>query len=365
MEKGKKMQIYVNDQKLDAALNGEKNLKEIYDSIDAWVSENKRYILSTCVDQKEISLGELEHIAIDKAKRFDFYVGDELDMLLSSVRELDLYVDQVGSTLFEKEKLSAKETKDLKEGLKWCREILQSISGMLGLSLNAMELGFSGKIQQENGQSPQAENLYSLLEDLEKNLQTFKGDHSRSDIEGFLTDLRTLKSFVMRLEMQLRSMGAKPDELIGIIEDFKDEIPAFKEKLVAINTNFQKGRDIQALDALEQISTNLNLCITALYAIDYRTQKEGKSKITELSVDSLSFYEAASELAALLQDLSDALEEGDIVALGDILEYELTAKLDKLQAYLKEISAYCREYFKKSEEDKQKTETACLSSVSK
>ena len=364
------MQIYVNDEKLNATLNGEKNLKEIYNSINTWVSENKRYILGTCVDQKEISLGSLERIAIDEAERFDFYIGDELDMLLSSVRELDLYIDQVGSTLFEKEKLSVKEIKDLKEGLKWCRGILQSISGMIGMSLNSMQIGLSENSQKKEGQLPsesqssQAENLHSLLECLEENLKTFKDSHKREDVESFLTDLRTLKSFVLRLEMQLRSMRAEPDELITIIEDFKDGIPEFKEKLVVINTNFQKGRDVQALDALEEISAKLNLCITALYAIDYRTQKEGKSKITELSVDSLSFYEAASELAALLQDLSDALEEGDIVALGDILEYELTAKLDKLQVYLKEISTYCREYFKKNVEG-QKEKTACLSSSQK
>ena len=364
------MQIYVNDEKLDATLNGEKNLKEVYGFIDSWLSQSKRYILNTSVDQKEVPLNSLAEIPIDTVKRFDFHVGDEMDMLLSSVRELDLYIDQVGSTLFEREKLKVKEVRDLKEGLKWCREILQSISSMVGLSLNAMQIGLpmksgqgldpQGKDSGEKGKG--AENVASLLECLEKRLQTLKEDHSSSDIESFLIDLRVLKSFVIRLEMQLRSMAAEPDELVKVIDDFANYIPNFKEKLVDINASFQKGRDLQALDALEQISANLNLCITALYAVDYRTQKGGESKITELSVDSLSFYEAASELASLLQELSNALEEGDIVAVGDILEYELTEKLDKLQVYLREISKYCRECFKESQKDKEKT--ACLTSAS-
>ncbi len=335
------MQIYVNEQKFDAILNEEKNLKEVYDSLQMWVEKNKRYILGMKADQRELNVNALEKIHIDKVKRLDFYIGDELDMLLSSVEELDQYIDQVGSTLFDKKEIEVVEQGNLQEGLKWIREILKSIFSILGLEPNLITVNTPDSENFKNTHT-----INQILDQLEHEVQSFLDQHDEREIENFLETLRSLKYYTMRLNMQLKSMGAKPAELVEILKDFEKKIPVLKEELVAINSNFQKGQETKALELLSLITTQLNLSISALYAIDFKAQQKGDSTLTELSIEHhlgsnskeiLSFHKVVADFTILLENLSNSLEIGDIVALGDILEYELTERLDILKPYISKI----------------------------
>ncbi len=332
------MEIYVNGQKLNAQIGSQENLKEIYDSFFAWTKEQQCYIISMQIDKRECNLGKqaLEAIDSSRVKRIDFTVGNEHEMLLSSIVELDSYIDQIGSTLWAKENLTAKEQRDLQEGLHFINQILVSISKLMGSKLESINIAAPG--------SAHAEAVYPVLKRLKSKAKLFAARQSREDIESFLSDLRGVKSFITSLGMQLRSILAKPEELIFTIDEFAAKIPSIKEDLAAINSNFQKAADSKALSGLEEITVQLNHYISALYAADYQThhKNSGKGEITELAINSVSFHTKTSELTALLQDLSQALEEGDIVAVGDILEYELSAKLDSLQPYLVEISALCQ-----------------------
>lgn len=347
------MEIYINEEQVRAELTGEKNLEEVYNSFQDWVVQQKRYILDMQIDRQEIAHVNLAKIAADTIDRIDFYVGDELDMLLRSISELDSYIDQIGSTLFELEQVDTKSQKDLKEGLKWILQILESFSSITNTKLETLSVLVPGNNKPES--------VYRILERLERRIDYFSNGHNKDDIEDFLVDLRTFKYFIMRLEMQLRSMGADTKELLAVLEEFEREIPKYKEGLTAINESFQKGKDVVALNKLEGITAKLNVCIAALYAVDYRTYNNGKSEITELSVESVSFHTVAGELTKLLEELSHSLEEGDIVAVGDILEYELTDSLDALQPYITRIHDFCKEHLDtaKQEQEKEKTLVNC------
>ena len=137
--------------------------------------------------------------------------------------------------------------------------------------------------------------------------------------------------------MQLKSLGVDTSELVKVLSDFEKKLPEIKDDLVSINSSFQRGHDAKALELLTLISTQLNINISALYALDFKAQQKGLSPVTDFNIDTISFHSVAGELSTLLQELSNALEEGDIVALGDILEYELTEKLEKLKPYISKI----------------------------
>lgn len=57
--------------------------------------------MSCLVDGIEKNPSELKEILVDKVNRLDFYVGEDIDILIASLLELDKYIDNVGNTLLE------------------------------------------------------------------------------------------------------------------------------------------------------------------------------------------------------------------------------------------------------------------------
>lgn len=330
------MQIYVNEQELDAQLTGEQNLAQIYNAVSEWIAGHNRYILSMRVDSQDVALSGLDDIGMESVARVDFYVGDELDMVLTTLGELDRYVDQIGSTLYESEGVAEKDILNLNEGMQWIRQILSSFSSIINLDLGSMSVLVPG--------SEGSEAIDRILERLDKRIQNFAHQNGREAIEDFLEDLRSFKFFVMKLELQLRTMNARTDELVGLIERFDKEMPELTKGIVSINESFNSGKDFTALETLDRITERLNEYISALFALDYQLRRAQESKpeqgvrsLKDIQIGDVSFHTVATDLTALLKELSGALEENDIVAAGDILEYELTEKLTTLQPYLTEI----------------------------
>lgn len=66
------------------------------------------------MDGVEKSLSQLKEIEISNVQRLDFYVGEDIDILIASLLELDKYIDNVGSALLEETPYS-KESHDLKK----------------------------------------------------------------------------------------------------------------------------------------------------------------------------------------------------------------------------------------------------------
>lgn len=326
------MQIYVNDQELDAELTGEQTLEEVYHAVSDWIAGNKRYILGLRVDGADASLSALPAVPAATVGRVDFYVGDELDMVLTTVSELDHYVDQVGVTLFERQELSAQDIRNLEDGLRWIRQILNSLSGLVKLDLaqmNVLAPGVRG-----------AESIDRVVDRLEKRAARFAEENGREAIEDFLGDLRSFKFFVMKLFLQLRTMNARLDELADHLSQFERRIPEIVREIVSINEGFNAGKDFTALETLDRITGELNEYVASLYALDFHLRKSHGESIQNIAVGNVSFQSAAAEITNMLRDLSNALEENDIVAAGDILEYELAQKLGDFQPYLAEIRQF-------------------------
>lgn len=337
------MQIYVNEQELDAELDGERNLQEIYDAVGGWIADHKRYILGLQADGEDVPISSLGEIELEAVERLDFYVGDELDMVLATIGELDRYVDQIGATMYELQSLNADDSENLGEGLAWIRQILESFATIMKLDVAGMNVLTPG--------AEGSEAVDRILERLDKRARLFAKDeaNNRESIELFLEDLRSFKFFVMKLNLQLRTMNARTEDLAELVGQFEDKIPELTDEIVSINESFGAGKDFAALETLDRITAELNEYVSALYALDYqmRRRREKASAgdadgIQGVQVDGegASFHSVAAEITGMLRDLSNALEEQDIVAVGDILEYELTEKLRDLKPYLTEIRQF-------------------------
>lgn len=328
------MQIYVNEQKLDASLAGEKDLEQVYEEVNRWSAEQKHYIIDILVDKQEVPITKLKEYDVSSVERIDFIIGNELDMVLSTVEELDRYIDQVGSALFEQNEITEKNITDLRDGMHWIREIMGSLSAILKVDLNAFHPAFAVKSGEDS------HTVEMVLVNLENHVDQFHSDRGESALHGFLDDLRVFKYFIMKLQLQLRAMNATVDELLEIIFEFEQKIPELAGQSVEINASFHAGRDANALEELDILTEKLNLYISAVYALDYKMLREGLNVIMTLEDNGRAFHELASSFVELLQDLSSALEDSDIVAAGDILEYELSERLNEFVPYLRGIHEF-------------------------
>lgn len=324
------MQIFVNDSELEAKLTDEENLGQVYASVSDWIRSHNRYVLGVSVDSLDVAPEALGMLSPQKVGRLDFRVGDEVQMMAESAAELDDYVDRIGHTLFDRTHLTQDEIANLREGTKWIVQIIEASCGILRLKAEDILCPVVGPEQAG------AVSVRELLTALSEAAGALREEASES-ILVYLTVMRDLRFFILKLKMQLLTMNASLEELLSVIDEFEARGEANNEAIVEINKLFQSGQDYQALEKLDSMIEHLNAFLSAAFALEYRVLQDKGSALPDVRVDGQGFQEAAAEVTTVLRDLSSAMEDKDIVAVGDILEYELTEKLGQLREILSAI----------------------------
>ncbi|MBE7438390.1 MAG: hypothetical protein HS115_08060 [Spirochaetales bacterium] len=314
------MEILINDQKLDVTFGEEKNLDEVYRGVERWLGEHGRHILDFRIDGKPIRRETLAHYDLAHTGLLEIIAGDTQDMLLSSLVELDHYVDKIGSYLFDRTEisLSATDLEQLQEGLLSIEDVLESARRILGIDLSR-----SGHAEKS-------------MKEVQKRLKELLHNQDADFRDEFLENLRDLKSFLMRLIGQLRAMRATPESLLEELDTFYQDLPTIQQAFANVNAQFNRGQDITALEELDLASERLDHVLAHLNALDYHLSGRGVP-LAALSLKGKTFRQKIDDLSGLLEELSSAFLEGDLVAVGDILEYELGSELEELRPYLTEI----------------------------
>jgi hypothetical protein len=313
------MEIFVNDHKLNVNLEAEKTIGEVFHGVSKWVESNGKYIVSCFADGKDFGISEMGEIEYNRFRRLDFIIGEEMDVLISGLEELDRYIDSIGNTLVTRDSLTENETRDLAEGIIWIDSIITSAKKLLKLKLESIRPMGKGK------------NVEEILESLHKSVSHLE---TKSSMEGFLEDLRDLKLFVLDLRNRTAILDLDKDKLLEIVKQYSDNLPTIQAEFVKINESFQSGKDKIASDTLTDCVAKLNTLLTAL--ISLRNANPGldleKIKVGESELSGFS-----KTLNDCLSQVAQALEADDIVLAGDLLEYELPDLLGEFQPFLNEI----------------------------
>jgi hypothetical protein len=313
------MEIFVNNHKLDADLDTEKTIGDIVAGVNNWVESNQKYVVSCFVDGNDYDLSIMEELDIDKIDRIDFIIGEEMDVLVSSLEELDRYVDTIGSTLIGRDSLTENESRDLSEGIIWIDTIVTSAKKLLKLNLDTIRPMGKGK------------NVLEILDNLHKSVSHLE---SVSKIENFLEDLRDLKLFILDLRTRTEILDLNKEQLLEILKDYTNSMDSIKTNFMKVNENFQSGRDKLASEMLTDGIGKMNTLLTALISLRNSHPQLELEKI-EIENENLSAYN--KNLNECLTQIAMGLENNDLVEVGDILEYELPDLLDGLKPYLDKI----------------------------
>lgn len=313
------MEIFVNDHKLDVNLETEKTLGDVFQGVSKWVETNGKYIVSCFADGQDFGVQEMGELDYLEIKRMDFIIGEEMDVLISSLEELDRYVDTIGNTLIGRDSLTESETRDLAEGIIWIDSIVTSAKKLLKLKLDAIRPMGKGK------------NVEEILDHLHKTVTHLE---SVEVIDTFLEDLRDLKLFILDLRNRTAILDLDKDKLLDIVKEYSENMDSIKSDFILINENFQSGKDFKASEILTNSISKLNTLLTALISLknshpdlDLESVKVGDEELSGFS----------KSLNEVLAQVASALESNDIVLAGDILEYEIPDYLERFQPFLDQI----------------------------
>ncbi len=114
-------------------------------------------------------------------------------------------------------------------------------------------------------------------------------------------------------------------DIIGMLRDFGNRMSGFVPQLKEIPVQLQTGKDMTVLETIHRFSLDLQ----GLYQVLPLIPLAGLPG--EISaVDGIPFGEYPSELAPVLSELIKALEIKDTVLAGDLSEYELAPRIERL-----------------------------------
>lgn len=292
---------------------------EVFGEINKWVESKGKYVLGCTVDGVEFQASSMNDQGIESATKMEFFVGEEMDFLVSTLTELDLYVDKVGSTLFGRDSLTEKESSELSDGIKWIGNVLNSASALLRLKLDQIKpMGTGNTVSQ-------------IMSEISSNCGNLDNMEA---IEVFLEHLRDLKLFIMDLVSRTQVLELDLPTLKEILNTFIDNIGGLKEAFVKVNEAYQSGKDEVATELLTQSVTQINVLLTSFITLKL---KKPDLDFSEIEIDGIGFEEKTGELNEILAAIAVALEEKDIIRAGDSIEYELPGTLDEFLPFLKLI----------------------------
>lgn len=189
----------------------------------------------------------------------------------------------------------------------------------MDISINGKQIDFQLEHEKNIG-----EVLGSVEAECERAGMTITG--IRVDGEEIPAD--TLDSLFLRengsvSRIELSTISGK--DVVQRLRDLGGRFSAFVPLLREIPVQLQTGKDLQVLETIHQFSSDLHNLYQLLPLLDITRVQNG-----EPGTEPPDLASYPGELAPILADLLAALEAKDTVMVGDLAEYELAPRIEKL-----------------------------------
>ena len=323
------MEIYINEEKIDFKLEGEKTLTEVFDHIRQW-GEKERMIL----DGFSVNGGPLEHDienpnrggkdGLDSIRRLDVRLVLREDYFHAFAGSLRSYLERLRQSLEAKD--TYREIDSLKEPVEWIKSSLGKLSELFEIG-NRMELLEGVKkleiavyrAEERDPKNRDEKELRSCVEVVDELLKGVK----RIEVQA---RLRTLKIHIENFS---------PDNRKAIAADMKELVRLLGRVAVEIAKNIHTGADREAMFSVQELVTGIQIVflffekIKKMSGLDNASLDGAEEKIDDL-------YQ---ELSRCLEEVESSLKEKDFVRLGDVVEYELGERLVQTGKILEKLGA--------------------------
>jgi hypothetical protein len=332
------MIIRLNDQPLDFTIEKEKNLGDVLASLEGWVGDNGCIVQRVVVDrmdvpladdqgdlQREISsIGEIEVFATTKER----HAAETLSTLgeyIHIVLEKWIKPDPASSSAEEKSTYG-----EIMKGLETIVEAANSSSAVLGIRGRFVQAGLK-------------RSLVDIVRDLEglktryekRYFESVGREAILSALEELLELLpRILKWAVVKNPAVFDEVdhGRKARYFKEALADFQAVLSDEEQVFEEIGRNLQIGNDPKALDDIYRVTEILDEYIALLKLAEGYGVNLGNLKTGGISVE-----EIFRDISARLTEAHKGLDLGDMITVGDVMEYEIRPLWERLSGLLLSI----------------------------
>ena len=294
------MEITLNSKPFDVTLENEKNLGELFSGISEWLNQTGYEITELIQDGVKlelyndewqdnllISINNLDIITIPGSARYI----DNLQVIYQSISLLLNAVDKDNSPLID----------DLLTELPY-------ITGVLDMFLSKKSISDFGK-----------EKMLNLID-----AYTNSGK-IESDKKNML--LEYLNNLTLILKSRIKEVTSPYPELQETTKKLKGLIPVITDVALMLQT----GNDKKAMDSvLHFIDLSEKLIRIFPFLVE-----QGYTDIRKQFIENDNFNDFYEDLNDILIELVEAFNINDSILIGDLMEYEIAPRIDKLLKYVK------------------------------
>ena len=295
------MEIRINEETVDITLEDEQVLGDVVDGIQDWLALNGYTVTAVRKDAEEIRLGarlEWQDDPVDEISKLEITALHPADLIVEKLTAAIQYLDLIR----EEGDPSSPVIADL---LKGADDVSEMIDDAL-LSRTSASVSFGSRF---------------------KTLVHATGiPVGEVSVEGFSEFLNYIGELMAVLHSRLRELTDPVNELTASAPLLRDVL----EKTGDIAVLLQTGEDSKALGYLIRFLEVSQKMLRLVHNLGQHAVID----LSTLTVDGTPIEEFTAELNVHLLELSQAMEAGDTVLIGDLLEYEIAPRLSALLSTL-------------------------------
>ncbi|MBN1524814.1 MAG: hypothetical protein JW904_10040 [Spirochaetales bacterium] len=301
------MNILINDERIEFTLENEKNLQDILNSIEKWLQQSKMTITRVKLDGKYISPSDLPNDAARSVKDIQTIEFNASPMTTFRIEEIQSLLQYLVNLK------EAVQTLDKKQ--------LEVLLPVYPDARDSLYQYFHPK--KEPGKENIIDILTKYIEGSTMDMIVLLNDKDREEI---ISSIDMLGSALYDIAQKL---SPKKTELsLDYLEELKPTVAQLNEIPILLQT----GKDAQAMESLalfSEVAQNFLVMVSGII---------GKNKM-DISIDGQSFEEFSVALNDLLRELISAFDKKDYILIGDLCEYEIAPRIEKLiESVQKELS---------------------------
>ncbi|MBN1898648.1 MAG: hypothetical protein JW827_07720 [Spirochaetes bacterium] len=327
------MDIYINNHKLDFQLENEKDLRQVLDAINDWLFKEGKVVDQIVIDEnvfnKEVE--SLEGYNVDRVKILRLTIIDIDVLVRNSLLEIQNYINKMMEIIRKVTRYDENLVNKIIEGIEWMCHILEKCDKLYKYSQNFKDKEFN--------YASQTEELGGSIDIIKK----FARKNKKKECHDFLKNdlfliLEKWKGFIEHLINF--SVGFKKgasvnrEKVASQIYKIINKVPDIIKLIEVTTVDLQSGAEKEAMKNIQVIIgtlesiVNLLQVIQSTFSIDYN----------HIYFENKSIEEFNKDLKTTLNEMVDALENNDSVLIADLIEYELSPRLEKYIEILKLIS---------------------------
>ena len=290
------MQILVNRERIDFSLEDESSVGEVVDELAEWLRSGRFAITSLDIDEAAFAIHERaawEHIGIEDVHELSI---EALPLDIADHATLIALDEYLGMLSFALERRETGALPELAEELPFVRARIAQFfpsllddDGTLPLLMNT-ELG--------GGRMP-----------------------TPATAEAVLSELADLRAIIVGREREYR---LPCQELALTLGQLTASIPS----LVEVPVQLQTGKESAAMQTIIRLTELLTRVVRLVPLAEQAPDTQ--------DVDLSGVRSFAQDIGPHLLELKDALEAQDTVLIGDLLEYEIAPRLERLDELVPE-----------------------------